>query len=420
MSDESIYAGYWWLPQEPDLRLPGTLSHSRRGGIRLALNGNFPEKNTFDPYGLIILGETSFGELITAYQAFRIESTWPAHDQTKGTSSFVADKAFVGCHFPSRGDAKFQAISFHPTHLDHWLRVPVLNVGYQDTGFTVTYDRPQQRTFPIGDDLEISIGFASTGPNLSSALNSVTFEQHAVFVIRKANQDHFNYFADVMSHLDNFLSLAVMAPVYPLELDGYLAASGKDAERPEPIKVLLTLYDVSDDKEIHFSEMLFSYADVSDRLDHFIPNWLTKKEGLEPIFDLFFSVTHNSHAYPVQTFLNYVQALETYHMRTKPNDAYHPTLAQRLRELIQISPQTVYAMVGDPKPFIQRVKNSRNYYTHYNPALKDLAETGGRLKGLSSVLGTMLEAVLLLEMGFSLDEVQRRQQNRRRLPLAWY
>ena len=77
-------------------------------------------------------------------------------------------------------------------------------------------------------------------------------------------------------------------------------------------------------------------------------------------------------------------------------------------------------MAGSHQVFVKRVRDSRNYYTHYDPSLEEKAEKGGRLKGLSMVLGSMLEGVLLLEAGFPLDDVQKMQYERRLFPSVWH
>jgi hypothetical protein len=266
--------------------------------------------------------------------------------------------------------------------------------------------------------------------------------------------EHFSFFGELLFHLNNFLALAVMHPVHPQELEGEIRTDDPsgDGSNYQSVRILQPLYDQSESQKVHSSHMLFTYQDVEAVLEKYINNWFTKRENLNPVFDLFFGVLHNSHSYPVTTFLNYAQALETYHIRTMDNkvdppeehrrrvkeilssvpDEHRdwlkrrlrfgksPTFAQRLKEVIEINPNPVTGMAGSHEEFIKRVRDSRNYYTHYNPSLEHKAETGGRLKGISIVLGTMLESLLLLEIGFPLDEVQKMQFERRLLPSVWF
>lgn len=453
MDEEHSYTGNWWLPSNPSFRLPGKLTFTRRLGLKLELHGNFGKPAEVDPRGVMILGEDSFGEAITLYQALFSEGITPGIDPSRGTSSFVANKAFVGCHFANREEATFSAVAYRPTHLDEWLRLPSIDIDWKLPRFSATYNPPSRLEFPAGPGLTIAVAFSSTGPGLSKSLNILSFEQHAWFVLRKDQPAHWNSFGEDLSHLNNLASLAVMAPIHPLEVEAFLPREN-NAPLTDPttrVKVLLPLYRDPTEEDRRFFDMLFTYNHVADRLGTLLQNWFSKRDTLEPVFDLFFAATYNPYSSPVQTFLNYVQALETYHIRTRPNDidppdihknrlkailhaapaefrqwlgeklafSNSPTLAQRLKDLVDANPQLVTGMAGSHEHFINRVKNSRHYYTHYNPSRKEEAESGGRLRGLSMVLGSMLEAFLLIEAGFELAETRELQRNRRSLPQAW-
>ena len=96
------------------------------------------------------------------------------------------------------------------------------------------------------------------------------------------------------------------------------------------------------------------------------------------------------------------------------------TLAMRLKEITDIYPEVVKARSGNQTRFIKNVKDTRNYYTHYDPSLEGKAAMGGRLRGLSVTLGLLLEGILLHEIGFEITRVKEIQKNRKRLPTAWY
>jgi hypothetical protein len=272
-------------------------------------------------------------------------------------------------------------------------------------------------------------------------------------VLELPEPSHFNVFAEHIVHLTNLLALAVVAPVHPIEVQGWLPRPDDDPEATmATVEVLLPLYTSPKEDEIHFFDMLFSYPSVKDRFPALLTNWFRKRETLQPVFDLFFGALYNPNPYPVTTFLNYVQAIETYHIRTMSNEvdppdlqrervrailakspAEHsvwladklafsnrPTLAHRLREVIDAYPFPVTAQAGSHEAFITRVRDTRNYLTHYDPSLEDKAQKGGYLKGLSMTLGTLLEGLVIHELGFPFDDVHQMQRNRRRLPAVWF
>ena len=448
------FSGYWWLPNEPEHKVSGKLTYSSQEGLELNLNGIFDDESTKSPFGTNILGETSFGEKVTVYQAFYAGSERVGADEHPGASSFISQRGFVGHHFHAMEDTKFIRVAYHPTHLDEWLSLPIMAYKHKEDGFSIRYTRPKSLSFDLADEISVRFLFSSSGPQIGSTVTKLDFQQKAYLSIELSEEQHFSHFGELLFRLNNFFALAVMQPVQPRDLEGDVLIL--DSETGEPVthsvRILQPLYDQSDLQKVHKFHMLFTYMDIEEKLGDYLRNWFGKREHLNPVFDLFFGVLHNTSSYPVTTFLNYAQALETYHIRTKSNEidppdvhrkrikailssvpqeyrewvqprisfGNSPTFAQRLQEVIDINPRPATGMAGSHEVFVKRVRDSRNYYTHYDPSLEEKAEKGGGLKGLSTVLGTMLEGILLLEAGFPLDNVQKMQFERRMLPSVWY
>jgi hypothetical protein len=422
--------------------------------VSLELNGNFDRDRVNDPRGFNILGESSFGDQITVYQCFLSSSESPGSDPAAGRSSFVANKAFIGAHFERMQDAKFKAITYQPNYLDRWLNLSIMEYEHKEQGFSLTYTCPNLLSFQPTDQIQIRIGFENIGPDIGSTVTNISFTHGARFIIELPDEDHFNAFGEHLAHLNNLIALAVMTPVRPIDVDGFFT----HLEVPEgtgvgrKVKILLPLYEAPQQEQIQIFDMLFTYSDIEDRLGTFLENWFRKREYLDPVFDLFFGVLYNRNPYPVTTFLNYTQAIETYHIRTMSNEvdppeqhrrrihaileavseeyrewlgeklgfSNKPTFAQRLNEVIDFYHYPVTSMAGSHDAFIRRVRDTRNYYTHYDPSLEGKAQKGGSLKGLSMTLGTLLEGLLLHEMGFKLDAIWDMQRHRRRLPASWF
>jgi hypothetical protein len=76
---------------------------------------------------------------------------------------------------------------------------------------------------------------------------------------------------------------------------------------------------------------------------------------------------------------------------------------------------------GDDAPetaaeaFIRFARNTRNYYTHYDPAMKNKAATeGGEMRRLTVQLRAVLETAFLLDLGFPCGEIEDALQRARR------
>ena len=60
--------------------------------------------------------------------------------------------------------------------------------------------------------------------------------------------------------------------------------------------------------------------------------------------------------------------------------------------------------IADPEELAEKVKVTRNYLTHWNKDLEDEAARGSELAALTLVLRSVMEALLLVEVGFDRDE----------------
>ncbi len=184
-------------------------------------------------------------------------------------------------------------------------------------------------------------------------------------------------------------------------------------------------------------EMLFTYHKLGDNPNEIIKNWYEKYEILEPAFDLLFEQFYTK-GFTINTFLNLAQSAETFHARVHdhtriPPDEYkamkndilklapnkyhewlkdqfnfgnYLNLHSRLTELIdKYSNSTLDQILGDKEKFILNVKNSRNYYTHYDKRLEKKALKGADLFYLSERLKILLTCAFLMEIGFTRENI---------------
>lgn len=448
--------GNWWLKDEEDLVLSGTLYFSPSEGISLDLLGNFPEEKLINPFGVTLFGESSFGQQVTLHQVFLNQSEKPMSSPHSGVSSYLAHRAYIGHHFNDPKEAQFKQINYYPSYLERWLRFTPIDLEFNKGGFQITYDHPETLNFDLTAELDMKIQIRTKGPSIGYSQPKIQFEYQPFVSLFSSKPQSWNNFSEYIVTLNNFFSLIFMESVYPLHIEGVLQnnpdTNNKDQNDHKTISILLPLYESPVSEGPSWFDMLFTYKEVKDEISIYLSNWFEKLENLGPIYDLFFASYGTNRPFPVTMFLNYIQALETYHLRTKSDEAdppeYHrkrmkailqavpqefhdwaarklgfsnrKTLAQKLRELIDMNPSIVISRVGDEERFIRRVKNSRNYYTHYDPSMEGKEETGGALKGLTITLGLMIEAFLLYEMGFEFTEIRQMQASRRRLPPTWY
>ena len=82
------------------------------------------------------------------------------------------------------------------------------------------------------------------------------------------------------------------------------------------------------------------------------------------------------------------------------------SLRKRLKEIFGKYQEILNGFIENKNSFIEKVVDTRNYLTHYDKDLKELAVSGEALYSLTQKLKILLETCLLSELGFSLEEIK--------------
>ena len=149
-----------------------------------------------------------------------------------------------------------------------------------------------------------------------------------------------------------------------------------------------------------------------------------KLEKLTPIFNLYVSLFKYPYMPEEMVFLNIIQALETFHSRflynndtkeyirsvkerfedgtlqyklllsdKQPNHKHsHIVLFSRLNDLLIRGKNDIFVrFYKDDSDFVQRIVETRNYYTHYDEKKKNAALKGDKLLVSTRILSLLLE-----------------------------
>jgi len=449
LSYKKEFIGNWWLPDEPDFKIPGKLTFTYKDGHKLHLFGNFNEEKITIPNGVILLGETIFGEKITLLQSFIYDFSIPFGDENKGFSKFSSNRGFIRAHFTSKEEAVFNRINFYLTNFEDWLNLEIFHHSTKDNSLSLEYTFPDVFTYNLATDIKISFIYEVQRSNASRFSINPSFLHRSKISIELPEPIYIDQFGDYIIHFRNLITLALMNPTYEYGLIGY---KGKGENDENKINILCKQSQIENPENIPPFSMLFSFNQISDSFQNLLSNWYENLNDLKPVFDLFFKHYYSSERNYFDQFLNYVQALETFHTRkfdqtvdsaeihknrckiiieTCPQEykdwlrqiiswSNRKTLQQKLEELISQYPDPVINMHGNIENFIKEVKQTRNFLTHYDPSIEDKAIKGGQLKGLTISLGFLLEALLCLEMGMDKEFIREIQNNRKRLPYFYY
>lgn len=460
--------GIWWLSDNPSEKISGSLKFIPSEGAVLDLMGTFKEiqdrdirnLNTFNPE--IILGISLTGEKITLHKCFETKtqkSTSFEGDNISATStisSFYSSNVFLGAHFEKKEDIKFKTLSIQYTYLEKWVNISGFTKQFGEEGeVVIKYKPPHSIQAIIDSDLKIFIDFQS---NYSSSVHKEPIiKQKTCLRIEPSEEKSLDELLKIMYHIQNFISLGVTEPVFPLVIIGRTEANkrliGTNVDYP-PVKIIYALnYITKEVDTLHRFQMLFTFDDISDRFEYFIKNWLGKIELLEPIYYLYFGTIYNPNLYLQHQFLNLTQAIESYHRRVYGGEYqeknkyriglcksfveiipidfdkdYKDSLKQKLKYLNEYSlrkrlkdickenlkevlERSNLDLLKDFKDknainsFADSVTDTRNYLTHYDEELKNKTVNGNELYTLLKKLKILLEIFLLKELGFSFNKI---------------
>lgn len=428
------YQGIWWLPSNPDHRVAGILTLTPQEKIELDLIGSFMDVLKHD----IILGVAN-RKLITLFVNRFIVHTnieLPGIVREKYGISLI----FLGHHFDNINAFCFSKIRVNYTGLTDWINHKIDYSLYppdssnlsqvQELHFKYINKYTIVSNITQADITQVKISvydIPEFSPEFSVNQKQLKLNCSGVFEIelnRELSLDQ--WYSDFIKPLCDFLTFATQKVNKIKKIWIYL-------EDNKPLEILTYKMDFNEYNPSLFSihNMLFKLDDIEDNFGLIMQYWFNLYEKMKSVLELYFAVQYNSDLYLENKFLMLAQAVESYHRITKENnvlpvnehekrielildntpDEYkewlaeklsysnEPTLAERLKDLVNLHWLVMKSIIVDPDKFNKDIKNSRNYYTHFGQNLKEKALTGEKLIRATQKLNFLLQACFLSELG---------------------
>ena len=445
--------GFFWLPTNPEDRLPGTLRISSVGKVTIEVIGTFGGwQNAFQGMGIgsdplpsgsapnhdRIVGITDQGDAVTLEGCLSTGSriNFPSK-QSK--SSFLATFAFIGGNYDSGSELRFAEVRFSIEGLNEWLSLSWFS-GEQNRetkSGKIEYHLPEDNVFNLPNEVRLTLKHVLSHPSFGVPVASVSVNQAPVLCLELDRVRPIADFLPLVSRLCNFLSLAVNQPVSTEFISGYLEEDGETVdELRSPIRLYYqsSTHD-SEKPEIKVHEMLFSFGDVAENCERLLSNWLQVYESIEPAFNLFFASKSDKYQYIDVRFLRLAQGIETLHRRScrdvtempkaefgklrkalleKCPEGYRDFLSEKLSFANELSLRRRISSLVEPfedffggacesTKFVSKVVNTRNYLTHYSQKLESKAASGEELWRLCQKLDALFTLHILSQIGFDPD-----------------
>lgn len=447
------YQGVWWLPSDNLKKIAGVLSFSEQNGRAiLSLIGGFNDIQVLNANQtiLLIFGFSSDGKKITLFGCgiSGTKLSFPGFP----TEKYSVQRVFIGVHFNSKDDIKFQSVAVLYSNASEWVGLSgiTFNLPSEDQKFSLQYSPKKISEVNIDDDCKIEILHRATGqpPKHSIDMTEAGIKEKVYFrIVAKENQA-FDWFFKKMQLLSNFLTLGIGSPVFPLSIDGTSeqAITMVDSKKHyEQISIFFIMADHEEPlKHYAWDKMFFAFGHIAKDFEMMIKKWFEKAELLDPVYDLYCGTLYNSAMYLQHEFLSLIQALETYHRRVYggkylEDESYRPiclsieqaiptsiesdfkvslkarlkygnefSLRKRLKQIIDKHTVFISHLIANPDEFITQVVDTRNYLTHYSAELESKKIKGYELYVLSQKIKFLIEICFLVELGLSDDNIKKR------------
>ncbi len=435
--------GIWWLPDKPDAQVSGILAFDNETKISLELLGSFREITAlgggdfFQPE--LIHGISDNGQVCTLFK--NIESSSRLNFPGIQKSIIESQYLFIGKHFKTAEEIIFSSLKVNFTNLENWLAIRPFSIEFPDnkenTDWKLTYKWPTEfkaRLVEIESIVESTHEF-NTGGNL---IREAIWKSKAYLKITPDNAKKFEWYWGLIYDLCNLLTLLIGETTFisSVKAFGDDVQITPDRKEKEKIELFFTQKKTSINKEVHLFEMILPFPRISETIPNVLSLWFTKARHLRSVYDLFFGTFYNPGMYLQFQFLSLMQALESFHRVTKggkylSNEDWKPfraklangisaeldsghreslksrikygneySLRKRIGELLEtLDEKTLSILSPTVKYFTGVIVDTRNYLTHYDDELKDVALKNADLYWANQRLKILITILLLKEIG---------------------
>ena len=469
IKEEFKKSGYFWLPSAPDKKFPGTLSISDGGIIDLEIvemfesidSDNLDEESRswgilnwepeFRSHFKRIVGHVETSEVTLddckpngGYQSFRTGFS---------KSLLRVDRAFTGVKYDKDEIPRFKTLIFSVDGINEWIGTSFDRSNPPDPNYPRAYQRssisfqhPEPVSFNLSNGMELSITF---NDERSGSINprEDRIIQRTYFKLVSQEERELDEFTAVVENIVAFLRFAMgdivcidsmeatseNPPPFPLPQEDL----GYDKIGLLPINIFFSSQFYSKDKpRIGFTQ-LFEFGQIQNDAGKLICNWINAHEEITPAFNLYFLATMGTQPSFETKFLTLVTGLEVYHRRASDEDdkmemdeaefdelgknlieqcpekrqewlrsklRNEVSLRRRIKKLIEPF-KNHFGNKKKRKKFINRIVDTRNYLTHYDPNLEPKAAKGQALQVLCQKIEALFQLHFLQLIGFSQEDI---------------
>ncbi len=418
IKDKFKKSGYFWLPEKPEKKVPGTLSVAEGGEIQLELIGLFDESvkgiNNYmngNDNPKRIVGHIERGTFVTLENCLQTSRDFPLPENiTKST--FFAHMAMVGVAYEKEENILINTFRFSVEGIDEWVGISGIEVEHQIEKRTasVQYTQPEDLSLNLDNGMKLLVTFYWTLPGFPS-LTEAKITQKAYFKLVSEQERPLSDFISSAYKITTFLSFAIDQPVCIESVYVTSKTIWKDIGKGDTVPPISLYYQslpyIETEPEVDRHKILFGLKQIREDAESIFNKWFDAYEELSPALGLYFATRTGAYQLLDGKFLALAQGLEVYHSRT--SNIKRMGLRKRVEKLIE--PFSRFLGTSEEQEILKNtIADTRNYLTHYDKRLKPRAATGKNLWLVYMKMETILQLHILKMVGFTdveIDSVYR-------------
>jgi hypothetical protein len=436
--------GLFWLPGNEETKVSGKCLCAEDGSIELEILGTFSGKPIEQDDGTIprILGVSSKGKFLTLDDCFYRKRNF--NFPGLAVAQIHVNRMYVGAHFSADEEVAFDSIAFHSSALDEWIRYSPINVELrvgENAGVSLDYSPPPSPKWMLKDgDIKFKFAWSAPSPGQfrEAKITQRTFIEWS-FPRLKGVDEATSY----IFRLSDLASFACDQAIPIDSITGYrkdLTEEWGEKTKMTPIDIYMDLKRSQEVDHTRLSRpfVLFDFKAISERFPEAVQTWFDSYEKFNSAFNLYFATRTPRQLYLENRYLMLAQAVETLHRKMSTDIAYDEveyaelsaavmdgvpskfhgwvearlkygnelSLRQRLKKLFA-GHEEIFGGKSKVKSLISAVVNTRNYLTHYDESLKDVAASGSEMYKLCLALELLLQIHFCQMVGFSNEDVHQ-------------
>lgn len=412
MNETFEHKGFFWLPNYPDKKIPGTLKFSPDTGILLELIGSFPKENSKQE---IILGFTEKGKCITLLNSF--ETTRNMSFPGIKITNIVSNYLFSGPeHLETKKQVKFYQAIVRLKYLDEWLNKSEgfnINYNWDDHEITIKYKLPESVDIAMGDSFKLILNPTAKGPSWSIVQKEARITQKINAIFQSKRKKKFDDILETAFHFQELLTFFTQQRSYPLEF--FLLNKDNKGKFTKKFDLYFQLdTDKETGKDLIPHDFLFPFHSIGEKIDQIVNSWFNSQQTLEACYIPYFNNFYKKNQYISDRFLNIARSLEAFHRdtvgRIDPSTRKPYQYKKRVLEVFKSCSRSFNGLlkIKNKETFAGKIKDFRNDFTHSNPILIQRDKRYLETYYLTEKLTIILTCALLKYHGFSTTEIRNK------------